>query len=127
MLQRVYATAFRDKKELDEYLHQIEEAKKRDHRKLGKELGLFHFHRWAPGSPFFSGRGSVIYNQLQTYLRELYLKYGYQEVITPQLFDVELFKTSGHYDNYQENMYFLKIDVFLFVIVTGKQIGRAHV
>jgi len=110
MLQRIYATAFRDKKELDQYLSQIEEAKKRDHRKLGKELRLFHFHPWAPGSPFFTGRGAIIYNQLQGYLRELYLKYGYQEVITPQLFDVELFKTSGHYANYKENMYFLKID-----------------
>jgi threonyl-tRNA synthetase len=110
MLQRIYATAFRDKKELDQYLYQLEEAKKRDHRKVGKDLGLFHFHPWAPGSPFFSGKGTVIYNQLQSYLRELYLKYGYQEVITPQLFDIELFKTSGHYDNYKENMYFLKID-----------------
>jgi len=110
MLQRVYATAFRDKKELEQYLDLIEEAKKRDHRKLGKELGLFHFHPWAPGAPFFTGRGSVIYNQLQIYLRELYLRYGYQEVITPQLFDVDLFKTSGHYDNYQENMYFFKMD-----------------
>jgi threonyl-tRNA synthetase len=110
MLQRLYATAFRDKKELEEYLFQVEEAKKRDHRKLGKELGLFHFHPWAPGSPFFTGKGSAIYTELQVYLRELYLKYGYQEVITPQLFDVELFKTSGHYEHYQDNMYFLKMD-----------------
>jgi len=110
MLQRIYATAFKDKKELQEYLYQIEEAKKRDHRKLGKELDLFYFHPWAPGSPFFTGKGAIIYTELQTYLRQLYFKYGYQEVITPQIFDTELFKTSGHYENYKENMYFLNID-----------------
>ncbi len=110
MLQRVYATAFLDKKELDEYLKNLEEAKKRDHRKLGKELGLFMFHEWAPASPFFTGRGTVVYNELVNYIRELYLKYDYQEVITPQIFDIELFKTSGHYGNYKENMYFSKPD-----------------
>ncbi len=110
MLQRIYATAFKDKKELQDYLYQIEEAKKRDHRKLGKELDLFYFHPWAPGSPFFTGKGAIIYTELQTYLRQLYFKYGYQEVITPQIFDTELFKTSGHYENYKENMYFLNID-----------------
>lgn len=110
MLQRVYATAFRDSKELEQYLHNLEEAKKRDHRKLGKELGLFQFHPWAPGSPFFTGRGAVIYNELQGLMREMYRKHGYQEVITPQIFDVELFKTSGHYQNYRENMYFMHID-----------------
>lgn len=110
MLQRVYATAFLDKKDLEEYLKNIEEAKKRDHRKLGKELGLFTFHPWAPGSPFFTGRGAVLYNELQKYLRELYYKYGYNEVITPQIFDVELFKTSGHLANYKENMFFTKVD-----------------
>jgi len=110
MLQRVYATAFLDKKDLDQYLLQIEEAKKRDHRKLGKELGLFMFHEWAPASPFFTGRGTVIYNELTKYIRELYQKYDYQEVITPQIFDLDLFKTSGHYKNYKENMYFTKPD-----------------
>lgn len=110
MLQRIYATAFRDPKDMEEYLHQIEEAKKRDHRKLGKELGLFQFHPWAPGSPFFTGKGATIYNQLQALMREKYLKYGYQEVITPQIFDTELFKTSGHLGNYKENMYFMKAD-----------------
>jgi threonyl-tRNA synthetase len=109
-LQRIYATAFSDKKELDQYLHNLEEAKKRDHRKLGKELGLFHFHPWAPGSPFFTGKGATIYTQLQTYLRELYFELGYQEVITPQIFDVELFKTSGHFANYKENMFFTKVE-----------------
>lgn len=110
MLQRIYATAFGDKKELDQYLVQIEEAKKRDHRKLGKELGLFHLHPWAPASPFFTGRGTIIYNELQRYIREQYFKYGYQEVITPQIFDSELFKTSGHMDNYKENIFFTQVD-----------------
>ena len=110
MLQRVYATAFADKKELEQHLKNLEEAKKRDHRKLGKELGLFMFHELAPGSPFFTGKGAVIYTQLQTYLRELYHEVGYQEVITPQMFDVELFKISGHYENYRENMFFSKVD-----------------
>jgi threonyl-tRNA synthetase len=110
MLQRIYATAFGDKKELDLYLHQIEEAKKRDHRKLGKELGLFLFHPVAPGSPFFTGKGATIYNELTRYMRELYLKYGYQEVITPQIFDTELFVQSGHMANYKDNMYFTRVD-----------------
>lgn len=109
-LQRVYATAFGDKKDLDLHLHNIEEAKKRDHRKLGKELGLFHFNELAPGSPFFTGKGATVYTELQTYLRELYFETGYQEVITPQIFDVNLFHTSGHYQNYKENMFFTKVD-----------------
>jgi threonyl-tRNA synthetase len=109
-LQRVYATAFNDKKELDEYLHNLEEAKKRDHRKLGKDLGLFYFDQLAPGSPFFAPKGAIIYNELQTLMREKYLKFGYQEVITPQVFDVNLFHTSGHYENYRENMYFSRVD-----------------
>ena len=110
MLQRVYATAFSDKKELEDYLFRMEEAKKRDHRKLGKELGLFHFHPYAPGSPFFTGKGATIYNELQKYVREKYQEYKYQEVITPQIFDVEMFHTSGHYANYKENMYFTSVE-----------------
>ncbi|CAN5698072.1 threonine--tRNA ligase [soil metagenome] len=109
-LQRVYATAFADKKDLDLYLSRMEEAKKRDHRKLGKELGLFMFHPFAPGSPFFTGKGAIVYNELVTFMRDLYREFDYQEVITPQIFDVELFKTSGHYQNYRENMYFAAID-----------------
>lgn len=109
-LQRLYATAFADKKDLDLYLSRLEEAKKRDHRKLGKDLGLFMFHPYAPGSPFFTGKGSTIYNELVTLMRDLYREFGYQEVITPQIFDIELFKTSGHYQNYRENMYFAQID-----------------
>lgn len=110
MLQRIYATAFADKKELETYLYNIEEAKKRDHRKLGKELGLFYFHEWAPGSPFFTPRGTIVYNELVGLMRDLYLKHDYKEVITPQIFDVNLFKTSGHYENYKENMFFTEVE-----------------
>jgi len=109
-LQRVYATAFNDKKDLELYLHNLEEAKKRDHRKLGKELGMFYFNQLAPGSPFFAPKGAIVYNELLNLMREKYLKYGYSEVITPQVFDVDLFHTSGHYENYRENMYFSRIE-----------------
>jgi threonyl-tRNA synthetase len=109
-LQRIYATAFNDKKDLTEHLKNLEEAKKRDHRKLGKELGLFHFHPLTPGGPFFTPKGTIIYNGLTNFVREKYRQYGYQEVITPQIFDVDLFHKSGHYANYRENMYFTKID-----------------
>ena len=110
MLQRIYATAFQDKKQLKEHLQNLEEAKKRDHRKLGKELGLFYFHHFAPGAPFFTEKGTVIYNELQTFLREKYNEYDYKEVISPQIFDVDLYHQSGHYENYRENMYFTKVD-----------------
>ena len=110
MLQRIYGAVFLTQKELDEHLARLEAAKARDHRKLGKELGLFVFHPWAPASPFFLPKGATVYNLLVAFMRELYVKYGYQEVITPQIFDVELFKTSGHYQNYHENMYFTEID-----------------
>ena len=106
MLSRIYGTAFHSQKELDEHLKRLEEAKARDHRKLGKELGLYSFHPEAPASPFFHPKGTVVYNELVTYIRELYFKYGYSEVITPQILDVALWKTSGHYENYAENMYF---------------------
>lgn len=109
-LQRVYATAFTDKKELNLYLERLEEAKKRDHRKLGKELGLFYFHQLAPGAPFFTSKGATLYNELQRFIRELYADFGYNEVITPQIFDVQLYHQSGHYENYRENMYFMQID-----------------
>ncbi len=109
-LQRVYATAFFSQADLDEHLKNLEEAKKRDHRKLGKDLGLFYFDQRSPGGPFFSPKGALIYNELQNFVREKYVKYGYQEVITPQVFDVDLYHQSGHYDNYRENMYFMKVD-----------------
>ena len=92
---------------LEEHLARIEEAKQRDHRKLGKELDLFTFDAVAPGSPFFHPKGAIVYNKLVDYVRGLYRRYGYDEVITPQMMDVELWKRSGHYDNYRENMYFI--------------------
>lgn len=110
MLQRIYGAAFLSQKELDDHLARLEAARARDHRRLGKELGLFLFHPWAPASPFFLPKGAAVYKLLVDYVRELYVKYGYQEVITPQIFDVELFKQSGHYQNYRENMYFTEID-----------------
>jgi threonyl-tRNA synthetase len=104
-LQRIYGTAFLTQAELDAYLKQVEEAKARDHRKLGKELELFLFHEYAPAMPFFLPRGASVYNRLVDYMRGLYVDYGYQEVITPQVFDRKLFETSGHIQNYRENMY----------------------
>jgi threonyl-tRNA synthetase len=110
MLQRIYGASFLTQKELDAYLAQLEEAKARDHRRLGKELDLFSFHPWAPASPFFHPKGVVLYNGLLEYLRGEYARRGYQEVVTPQIFDAELFKLSGHYQNYHENMYWTEID-----------------
>ncbi len=105
MLQRIYGTAFANQKALDAHLKQLEEAKLRDHRKLGKELDLIAFHPWAPASPFFLARGAKVYQGLIDYVRELYRKFGYEEVVTPQVFDRELFLTSGHLPSYAENMY----------------------
>ncbi|MEO7113479.1 MAG: threonine--tRNA ligase, partial [Polyangiaceae bacterium] len=96
MLQRIYGTAFNSQKALDAHLKQIEEAKARDHRKLGKELELFHFDPIAPAMPFFLPKGAYVYNALINYVRDLYVRYGYEEVITPQAFDPKLFRTSGH-------------------------------
>lgn len=110
MLQRIYATAFTSQEALDEYLNNLEEAKKRDHRKLGKDLNLFMFNQLSPGAPFYTPNGAIIHNQLQAFVREKYFENGYNEVITPQIFDVDLFHQSGHYENYRENMYFTKID-----------------
>jgi threonyl-tRNA synthetase len=115
-LQRIYGTAFPSKAELDEYLHLLEEAKKRDHRKLGRELDLFSFHPEAPSSPFFHPKGTVVYNRLVQYVRDLYGPYEYDEIITPQVMDVSLWHKSGHYANYKENMYFTQIDEREFAI-----------
>ena len=105
MLQRIYGTAFPSKEALTEHLRLIEEAKARDHRKLGKELDLFLFNEVAPAMPFFLPKGAFVYNALVQYIRGLYESYGYEEVITPQAFDPSLFRTSGHLGNYNENMY----------------------
>lgn len=109
-LCRIYGTAFHSQKELEEHLHRLEEAKARDHRKLGKELGLFSFHPEAPASPFFHPKGTVVYNELVNYIRGLYVRRGYTEVITPQVLDVSMWKTSGHYDNFRESMYFTTVE-----------------
>lgn len=110
MLQRVYGLLFPTQEELDAYKVQREEAEKRDHRRLGRELDLFHLDPISPGSPFFHPKGTVLYNELVAYMRDLYREYGYSEVITPQVFSAELFKTSGHYDNFKDDMYMLEID-----------------
>lgn len=110
MLQRIYGTAFATPKELRQHLALLEEAKRRDHRRLGKELDLFSFNPVAPGSPFFHPKGTLIYNELVAYIRSLYQRYGYQEVITPQIFDVDVWHRSGHYDNYKEHIYFTEVE-----------------
>jgi threonyl-tRNA synthetase len=110
MLQRIYAITFPDKKELDAYLFRIEEAKKRDHRKLGAELGLFTFADEGPGFPIFLPNGIVLRNQLEAYWRELHTKAGYVEIRTPVILNRSLWERSGHWDHYKENMYFTQID-----------------
>ena len=110
MLQRIYGTAFEKQADLDEYLHMLEEAAKRDHRKLGKELDLFSLHEEGPGFPFFHPNGMVIRNELINYWREVHRRYGYQEIKTPMIMNRKLWETSGHWDHYKENMYFTKID-----------------
>ena len=110
MLQRVYGTAFTKKADLDEHLTMIEEAKKRDHRKLGKELGLFMMCEEGPGFPFFLPKGMVLKNTLMEYWREIHQKAGYQEISTPIILNRRLWETSGHWDHYKENMYTTEID-----------------
>ncbi|MSQ30583.1 MAG: threonine--tRNA ligase [Dehalococcoidia bacterium] len=110
MLQRVYGLLFPSTGELDAYRATRAEAERRDHRRLGRELDLFHLDPISPGSPFFHPKGAVLYNELIDYMRGLYREYGYDEVITPQMFSADLFKTSGHYDNFKDDMYMLEID-----------------
>ncbi|MBQ2010952.1 threonine--tRNA ligase [Anaerovibrio slackiae] len=110
MLQRVYGTAFEKKDELDAYLKMLEEAAKRDHRKLGKELDLFSIHEEGPGFPFFHPNGMVIRNELINYWREVHRRYGYQEIKTPMILNRQLWEQSGHWAHYKENMYFTEID-----------------
>jgi threonyl-tRNA synthetase len=109
-LQRIYGTAFATQKEMDEHMAALEAARARDHRRLGTDLDLFSFNPLAPAMPFFHPHGAAIYIALTDYVREVNTRYGYGEVITPQILDVELWKTSGHYDNYRENMFFTEAD-----------------
>jgi threonyl-tRNA synthetase len=110
MLQRIYGTAWESRDAQKDYLKRLEEAEKRDHRKLGRQLGLFFFDSIAPASPFFLPKGAVVMNNLIEYVKELYDKYGYEEVMTPQIFNTDLWKKSGHLDAYAENMYFVDVD-----------------
>ncbi len=110
MLQRIYATAFPKQKDLDEYLAMLEEAKKRDHRKIGKEMDLFAIYEEGPGFPFFMPKGMVIRNELESFWRQEHVKRGYQEIKTPLILNEDLWHRSGHWDHYKENMYFTKID-----------------
>lgn len=116
MLQRIYGTAFAKKSELNEYLNMLEEAKKRDHRKLGKELKLFALMDEGPGFPFFLPNGVVLKNKLTEYWRELHKKAGYVEIETPMILNKELWETSGHWSHYKENMYTVNIDEEEFAI-----------
>jgi threonyl-tRNA synthetase len=115
-LQRIYGTAFVTEKEMEEYLARQEQARARDHRRLGQELDLFSFSPLAPASPFLHPRGAAVYNGLIDYVRELYKRYGYGEVITPQILDVELWKISGHWANYHDAMFFSEVDERQFAV-----------
>jgi threonyl-tRNA synthetase len=106
MLQRIYGTAWGDRKQLDEYLKRLEEAEKRDHRRIGRELDLFHIQEEGPGLVFWHPKGWAIWQVIEQYLRGIYRQSGYQEVRGPQVLDVSLWKKSGHWDNYQDNMFF---------------------
>jgi threonyl-tRNA synthetase len=114
-MQRVYGVAFDTKKELEEYFVRLEEAKKRDHRKLGRELGLFTFHPWAPGAAFWLPNGTALYNTLANYMREVLFPAGYVEVKTPLLFNKGLWETSGHWSHYRQNMFLIESE--------GEQMG----
>jgi threonyl-tRNA synthetase len=110
MLQRVYGTAFTTRRELEEHLERIEEARRRDHRRVGVALELFHIDPISPGSPFYLPKGVTLYNGLIEFMRSLYPRYGYLEVITPQIFRTELFKTSGHYELFRDDMFLMEGD-----------------
>lgn len=110
MLQRIYGTAFEKKADLDAYLTMLEEAAKRDHRKIGRELDLFSLQEEGPGFPFFHPKGMIIRNELEAFWRKLHIKYGYQEIKTPIILHQKLWQQSGHWDHYRDNMYFTNID-----------------
>ena len=108
-LQRIYGTAWANQKDLEAYLKRIEEAKLRDHRRLGPALDLFSLHPIAPGSPFFHPKGTIIYNMLIQYMRDLYKRYGYSEVVTPLIYKTDLWKTSGHYEAFHDDMFLMNV------------------
>lgn len=110
MLQRIYGTCFPSQAELDGYIAKLEEAKKRDHRKIGKEMDLFALYDEGPGFPFFMPKGMIIRNELESYWKEDHRKRGYEEIRTPLILNEQLWRTSGHWDHYKDNMYFTKID-----------------
>ena len=110
MLQRIYATAFPAQAELDEYVKRLEEAKKRDHRKIGREMDLFAIFEEGPGFPFFMPNGMIIRNELESFWKSEHRKRGYEEIKTPLIMNEQLWRTSGHWDHYKDNMYFTKID-----------------
>ncbi len=107
-MQRVYGTAFFSQKELDEHLNRIEEAKKRDHRRVGRDLGLFTFHPWAPGATFWLDKGTTLYNLLAQYMRDTLFPAGYVEIKTPLIFNKALWETSGHWSHYRQNMFLVE-------------------
>lgn len=109
-LQRIYGTAWANRKDLDAYLKRIEEAKQRDHRRLGPALDLFSLHPIAPGAPFFHPKGTIVYNILVQYIRELYGRYGYSEVVTPLIYKTDLWKTSGHYEAFHDDMFLIHVE-----------------
>lgn len=110
MLQRIYGTAFSSKRQLEVHLEMLEEAARRDHRKLGRELGLFTLHEEGPGFPFFHPKGMILRNELESFWREEHRQAGYEEIRTPIILSQELWQRSGHWDHYRENMYFTEID-----------------
>lgn len=110
MLQRIYGACWHTKEELDEYLKKLEEAKRRDHRRLGVQLDLFQFHEISPGSVFFLPKGTIVFNQLIAFLRKEYIKRGYKEVVTPLIYDKSLWEQSGHWEHYRENMFHVDMD-----------------
>ncbi|RCW48012.1 threonyl-tRNA synthetase [Paenibacillus prosopidis] len=116
MLQRIYGTSFPKKAQLDEHLHLLEEAKKRDHRKLGKELGLFMFSEEAPGMPFYLPKGMTLRTELENFARELQRQRDYEEVRTPFMMNNRLWEQSGHWEHYKENMYFTNVDDTTFAL-----------
>jgi threonyl-tRNA synthetase len=115
-MQRIYGTAFFKDDELKQHLHQIEEAKKRDHRRIGKDIGLFMFHPWAPGAAFWSGKGTTLYHLLADYMREVLKPAGYQEVKTPLIYNKALWETSGHWQHYQKNMFLVESEEVLMSV-----------